>query len=189
MREFEMLAAKNKGILSPQIMQDYQQVGKGADGSVYRLSDEWCVKIYPKEETFRKELDALIWGQKSPVVPRLYGHGSNYVVIEYINGITLKKYLKDNNHFSTEIVEKVLYLLDELKKVGFTRHDAEVRHILFNEKGDIKVIDLKRYLMTDRTVPTKLLTGLDKLGYKKEFLEKVKNLQPSRYKEWEPFID
>src|SRR5699024_6913774 len=79
---------------------------------------------------------------------------------------------------------KILQMLDELKKIGFKRLDIEVRHILFNENMDIKVIDLKRSFTSDRPTPNKLLVGLKKRGYLKEFMKHVKKLNPSLYKQW-----
>ena len=79
-------------------------------------------------------------------------------------------------------------MLTELNRIGFTRHDTEVRHILFNENMEIKVIDLKRAFDSIRFNPTKLLDGLKKKGYLDEFMSHVKNLDPSLYKEWKMII-
>lgn len=79
---------------------------------------------------------------------------------------------------------KILAMLAELNKVGFDRCDTEVRHILFNEDMDIRVIDLKRAFGSVRSTPTKLLKGLKKKGYLEEFLKHVNNLNPALYKEW-----
>lgn len=178
-----------KGKISIEDLSEYKFVGKGGDGSVYQLTSEGCVKVFTEEETRKMELMALQKGQSSPVIPRLYAYGKNYIVMEYVNGISLKRYLRINKHLPETIAVKILFLLDELKAVGYTRIDVEVRHILFNDLEEIKIIDLKRALTTNRTVPYKLLTGLRKFGYLNEFLKHVKKLRPSLVSEWEDIIN
>jgi putative serine/threonine protein kinase len=184
MNDFEKIVAKKKGAITIKNMDGYTMIGKGADGSVFQLTPEKCVKIFVNEETRKKELNALQEGQSSSVIPRLYDFGSNYIVMEFVNGGNLKAYLKKEKKLPESIVIKILFMLDELKKVGFARLDTEVRHIFFNESEEIKVIDHKRAFTTNRSVPTKLFTGLKKLGYLKEFLLHVKRINPSLYEEW-----
>ncbi|MEH7500988.1 kinase [Neobacillus drentensis] len=184
MKDFENIVAKNKGTVTIQDLSGYTMVGKGADGSVFQLTPEKCVKIFVNEDTQKKELNALQIGQSSPIIPKLYENGANYIVMEFVKGYNLKHYLKKEKKLPEAIVGKILSMLDEMKAVGFTRLDIEVRHIFFNELGEIKVIDLKRAFITDRSVPTKLLSGLKKLGYLEEFLNHVNKLSPSKYKKW-----
>ncbi|MGJ7923302.1 kinase [Neobacillus sp. LXY-4] len=177
------------GKISIEDLSGYKFIGKGGDGAVYQLTTEGCVKVFAEEETQKMELMALQLGQSSPVIPRLYGYGTNYIIMEYVNGISLKRYLRINKHLPESIAVKILYMLDELKAVGYTRIDVEVRHILFNHIEEIKVIDLKRALTTNRTVPYKLLTGLRKFGYLNEFLKHVKKLRPSLISEWKDIMN
>jgi putative serine/threonine protein kinase len=104
--------------------------------------------------------------------------------MEFVKGYSLKYYLKKEKRLPKSIVKKILFMLDEMQIVGFTRKDTEVRHILFNEQGEIKVIDHKRALTTYRSCPSKLLSGLQKIGFLEEFLGHVNKLRPSLYKEW-----
>ena len=189
MENFNVLNYEKFKVLRRMDLSDYKLIGEGGDGAVYQLSEEVCVKLFHKEKTHKLELEALQLGQSSSVIPRLYGYGSNYIMIEYINGHSLKYYLKKKKILPEWMAEKILYLLDELKAVGFARHDTEIRHILFNEKEDIKVIDLKRALQIDRTVPTKLLNEIKEAGFLNEILEHVKRLRPALYLEWEKKID
>ncbi|BAU28303.1 protein kinase-like protein [Aneurinibacillus soli] len=184
MEDFKDIVTKNNGTVSVQHLKGYRQIGQGGDGTIYQLTSERCVKIFYEEETQQRELEALQVGQLSSVIPRLYEYGSNYIVMEYVNGTSLKKIAKKERQLSESIVRKILFMLEEMKRVGFARHDTEVRHILFNEQGEIKVIDHKRALTSARTVPTKLVAGLKKMGVLKEFLEHVNKLCPSLYEEW-----
>ncbi|MEH7748479.1 kinase [Neobacillus drentensis] len=184
MNDFNKIAAKNNGKITIQDLSGFTMLGKGADGSVFQLTPVKCVKVFVNEETQKRELNALQIGQSSSVIPRLYEYGSNYIVMELVNGGNLKAYLKKEKQLPKPIVLKILFMLEELKRIGFTRLDTEVRHIFFNELEEIKVIDHKRAFTTNRSVPTKLFTGLKKLGYLEEFLSHVKEINPSLYREW-----
>jgi len=177
------IIANNKEPISIKDLVGYKLIGKGGDGSVFQLTHERCIKIFEKEETKTLELSALQLGQSSPVIPRLYEHGPNYIVMEYVKGISLPQYLKAEKQLPEPIVEKILAMLDELKKIGFERHDTEVRHILFNEDMEIKIIDFKKAFAV-RSNPTVLLTGLRKRGYLNEFMQHVNTLNPSLYEKW-----
>jgi predicted Ser/Thr protein kinase len=189
MKDFEKIVAKNKGTVNIQDLSGYKMLGKGADGSVFQLTPEKCVKVFVNEDTRKKELAALQLGQSSPIIPVLYESGANYIVMEFVKGYNLKHHLRKEKKLSEEIVGKILSMLDEMKDVGFTRLDIEVRHIFFDELGEIKVIDLKRAFITDRSVPAKLLTGLKKLGFLKEFLDHVSRLSPAKYEEWKNLVN
>lgn len=187
MKEYRTLIAK--GTISLKDLEGYKLIGKGADGFVFQLTPDRCIKIFNMKQTKELELKALQAGQSSSVIPRLYEDGQNYIVMEYVKGISLPQYLKKEKKLPEFIVEKILAMLVELKKIGFKRCDTEVRHILFNENMDIKVIDLKRAFATDRSIPTKFLKGIKKKGYLKEFMQHVNHLNPTLYEEWKNSIE
>ncbi|UYP11047.1 kinase (plasmid) [Priestia aryabhattai] len=165
----------------------YKVIGQGKDGVIYQLTPNRCVKVFFKEETYKKELKALQVGQSSSIITRLYDYGSNYIVMEYIKGISLAKYLKKNRYLTKSLVIQLINLFDELQKLKFSRQDTELRHILINEQGNLKVIDLKRAFTSNRPIPIKLLTELKELKLVKEFLSYVKDIRPSLYQKWRKF--
>ena len=189
LKEYREIIENNKKAIRIKHLQGYKAIGRGADGSVFQLTSERCIKIFEKVQTKALELKALQVGQSSPVIPRLYEDGTNYIIMEYVKGLSLPQYLKKEKQLPEPIVEKILAMLDELKKVGFERCDTEVRHILFNEDMEIRVIDLKRAFGSVRSNPTKFLEGIEKKGYLEEFMQHVKNLSPTLYEEWRNIID
>lgn len=166
------------------VLEDYRLIGDGKDGEVYRLTHNKCLKFFFKKETYKKELEALKAGQTSPVIPRLYEYGDHYIVMEYVQGTSLARHIKKEKSLSLKLTAGILNMLDELKDLGFTRWDTEIRHILINEHGDLKVIDHKRAFTIVSKVPVKLLKGLGKYGLADDFLRNVKKLSPSRYRSW-----
>ncbi|MBY6086362.1 serine/threonine-protein kinase [Priestia flexa] len=168
-------------------LHDHNLIGSGKDGQVYHLKNGKCIKIYYNEATQQKELQALKLGQSSSVIPRIYEAGYNYIILEYIESISLARYIKRTNSLPFSLVKEIILLLDELQRVGFTRWDAEVRHILITKDGHLKVIDLKRALTSDTKVPTKLFQGLEKLGVLDLFFKHLRDLRPDLHLKWSSY--
>lgn len=167
----------------------YAMIGSGKDGEIYRISNDKCLKYFFKEETQQKELAALQVGQASSIIPRLYEYGNNYIVMEFIVGQSLAHHLKHTGSIDIELTKKILFVRDEFIRLGFTRWDTEVRHILISEQGRLKVIDHKRAFTSDATIPTKLFKGMNKFGLLAAFLENVRLLRPELYLEWKDWLD
>lgn len=171
-------------VLTKDDVKGYQLIGDGKDGEIYLLTQNQCVKIFYLKETKAKEYQALAIGQSSPVFPRIYAHGDNYIIMEYIKGTSLSHHMKKERTISKELTKKILHMLDEFKKLGFTKWDTEVRHVLINEEGNIKVIDHKRAFTSNNKIPEKLLKGIKKYKLLNEFLANVQQINPSLFKEW-----
>ena len=189
MEQFKSMVSRTKGTIKIKDLKSYKLIGKGADGSVFQINSDRCVKVFQDTETKALELRALQAGQSSRYIPTLYEDGSNYIVMEYVNGISLSEYLKKEKQLPKQIVIKILAMLADLKIIGFDRCDTEVRHILFDEKMELRIIDLKRAFGSVRTTPTKLMKGLKKKGHLDEFMNHVKELNPVVYEEWKDTID
>jgi putative serine/threonine protein kinase len=162
----------------------YEQIAKGKDGEIYYLPPDKCVKFFFREETCEKEYEALKIGQKSTVIPRVYENGENYIVMEFVKGNSLAHHMKKNGYIDKEITKKLIYVLKELKRIGFKRWDTEIRHLILSKQGEFKVIDHKRAFSTKTTVPLKLIKGLKKYGLEEQFFSHVQSMYPLIYKTW-----
>lgn len=162
----------------------YPLIGSGANGAVFKLSEDRCVKIYTNEENARSEGKALTVGQNSPVFPRLYKTGRKYVVMEYIAGTYLDEHLKKKGFISEEIARQILFVLKELKRLQFTRLDAALRHLVLTKEGQLKVIDHVNSLKKQHSWPKELLAGLKVLGLRRAFMKQVKSQNPDLYRKW-----
>lgn len=168
-------------------LEGFDVIGDGKDGVIYKVADDKVVKYFFKEETHHRELEAMQIGQASSIMPRLYEYGDNYIVMEFVKGISLARHMKRHGTIDEEMTRKILFVLDEFKQLGFSRWDTEVRHMLMDENGDFKVIDHKRAFTSNSPVPTKLLKGLEKFGLAKEFLAHVKNVNPKLFEAWKKY--
>jgi predicted Ser/Thr protein kinase len=163
---------------------DLKFVDKGAHGAVFKLSEKKCVKIYADNHNAEKEAKTYQMGQGSEIVPKLYEVGDNYIIIEFIEGISLWKYLSKKKEISFEITKKIILLLKEMKRLGFTRIDSSLRHIMITQDERLKAIDLVyAYVRTD-VKPVKVFSELQRLGLVKQFLEHVEKIDKELFIEW-----
>lgn len=158
-------------------------IGKGIHGRVYRIDSNTCIKVFKKKEFYEKELETLRMVQNDDHFPRLYEWGDKYIVREYIDGIELDKYLK-NNPLTPVISLKIINLYDAIDRAGFSRVDTMLFHILITGDGTFKMIDTARVMKETCRYPKLVLKGLKDLGLKDEFLNHVKLLRPELYEKW-----
>jgi predicted Ser/Thr protein kinase len=162
----------------------YPLIGKGAQGAVFRISSDKCVKIFGKAERARKEGEVLKVAQKSPIIPRLYEVGPNYIIMEYIKGPTIFEYLQSGGVLSEKLIKEILFVLNEMKRLKFTRMDADMRHIIVTKQEQLKVIDHFNSYRTIQPKPQLLFNGFKALGLLPLFLKKLKKMDPESYKDW-----
>ncbi|MDM5215049.1 hypothetical protein QUF94_27390 [Peribacillus sp. NJ4] len=177
---------KSLGIDNPTT---YALIGMGAQGAVFKLSEDKCVKIYSDPVQAKMEEEALKAGQHLPFMPVVYDTGSNYIVMEYFNAPTLKEYLRNCTYIPDSIVKKLLYILKELKQAKFTMIDAPLRHIFVVGNEELKVIDHVNSFKRMHPVPLKLLRDLKIILLKDSFLAQVKKLEPDTFNEWDNYFN
>jgi predicted Ser/Thr protein kinase len=167
----------------------YSLIGMGAQGAVFQLSEDKCVKIYSDPVQAKMEEEALAAGKHLPFMPLVYDTGPNYIVMEYFNAPTLKEYLRNCTYIPDSIVKKLLYILKELKQAKFTMIDAPLRHIFVVGNEELKVIDHVNSFKRIHPVPLKLLRDLKIILLKDSFLDQVKKLEPDTFNEWEDYFN
>ena len=119
--------------------------------------------------------------------PRLYKYGEDYIIRECINGIELNKYLS-RTPLTPYISYKILELYDAMERVGYSRLDAAIFHIFIVPSGDLKLIDTAKMIKKKTIYPDLILSGLDVLGYKEEFISFVKYTRPDLYSRWLKYL-
>ena len=75
-----------------------------------------------------------------------YANGTGYIVMEYINGIDLKKYLKKRGGRLDEktalaLMKPVFESMNEIHKTGLIHRDISPDNIMVDKDGKIKLID------------------------------------------------
>jgi predicted Ser/Thr protein kinase len=158
-------------------------LGKGTQGSVYKIDSEKCIKIFKSGSSCKKEVKTLKMAQGDHHFTRLYGYGDRYIVRECIHGIELDKYLKINP-LTLEISTKIIDVYETLGKVGYSRKDIMLFHIFVTSDKYFRIIDTARVMKEKTTYPRRILEELRKLGYEKKFLNHVNDIRPDLYNKW-----
>jgi predicted Ser/Thr protein kinase len=167
---------------------NYPLIGNGAQGAVFKLSEDKCVKIYTNPLQASMEHEALRAGSHLAFFPKVYETGTNYIVMDYFNAPTLKEYLRNCVYIPESITLKILTILAEMKKANFTMVDAPLRHIFVLENEELKVIDHVNAFKRVHPVPLKLLRDLKMILLKDSFLAEVKRLEPETFREWDSYF-
>ena len=152
----------------------HELIGVGGMASVYRCTDtiddrEVAIKILKDEylnneefiRRFKNESKAIAM-LSHPNIVKVYdvsfGDMIQYIVIEYIDGITLKEYIdqqgiiewKDALHLTTQ----VLKALQHAHECGIVHRDIKPQNIMLLQDGTIKVTDFGIARFSDKSTRT-----------------------------------
>lgn len=158
-------------------------IGKGHQGAVYRVSEDQCVKIYGKTEHADQEKNVLLSSQDLPFIPKVFETGPNYILMEYLSGPDLNTFLKKQSVLSEDITRRLLYILKKMKKSGFKKIDAPLRHIIITGNG-FKLVDHVYSFSREQKIPLELFKNLEERNFLDSFLEQVKAIEPNTYAKW-----
>lgn len=164
-------------------VKNLQCLGHGYQGKVYKINSEKCIKVFKKQSECIDEIETLVMAQNNDHFPKLYSFGYNYIIRELVVGVELDKYLL-NHPFTTHIAENILNLYEAMDSVGFTRLDVALFHIFITPNNEFKLIDTARLMKKKSIYPSIIIKELNKLGYKDDFLNYVKEEKPELYKKW-----
>lgn len=162
---------------------DCKFLGRGHNGAVYLLPNGKVIKICFTEESCRSEYYILSRVKNNKYFPRTYGMSGNYMIRDFVNGVTLKDYIKQNG-LSRDLVIKVVELLEEFKKLKFSKEDIRCKDIMVQPDGNLMIIDPKKFYSKKRDFPRHLSKGLYKLGVLDSFMSILEKEKPSLYKKW-----
>lgn len=158
-------------------------LGRGTQGSVYKIDDEKCIKIFKKRNSCQAELHSLLISQSDSSFPKLYSYGDKYIVREYIEGTPLDEFLAENP-LTDKLCHKIIKLYISMKHVGFERLDCALFHIFIVNDGNLKLIDTAKAMKKKYSCPVIILKGLSELNYKEQFLSFVRENYPQIYGAW-----
>lgn len=162
---------------------DCKFLGSGHNGIVYLLPNGKVIKICFTEKSCKSEYYILNRIKKNRYFPRTYGMCGNYMIRDFVDGITLKDYIK-NNGMSRDLVLKIVDLLEEFRKLKFAKEDIRCKDIMVQPDDSLMVIDPKKFYSKKRDFPRHLSKGLYKLGVLDSFMSILQIEKPSLYKKW-----
>lgn len=158
-------------------------IGKGTQGSVYLLSEDKVIKVFNKKKGCKDQIDTLLKVQKSKFFTKVYDYDENSIIMEFLPGENLKKYLV-KNPLTKEMALQLVEVIKEFKNLGFKRIDIRLNHIYLQPDGSLKVIDPRKSYVSDEPYPENMLRGLSKRKCYNLFFDLIKDIYPQEYKEW-----
>lgn len=159
-----------------------EKIGEGGMALVYKaqcrlLNRFVAVKIlrpeYIEDDEFIQKFDKESKAAASlshPAIVNVYDVGADgeirYIVMEYINGVTLKKYIKDypgflSNREIISIAKQIALALDHAHQNHIIHRDIKPHNILISEEGIVKVADfgIARAITTSTIINTTDMMG------------------------------
>lgn len=164
-------------------LKDLKLIGKGTQGKVYLLDSQKCIKVYKSKKDCNNEIKTLLMAQGDSHFPILYNFGVDYIIREYISGIELNEYLQKES-LTSKLSSKIVELYEAIVKVGYTRKDTAIFHILITPSYELKLIDTAKAMKKKSTIPNLLISGLIDIGYKEDFFNFIKINRPDLYVQW-----
>jgi Tol biopolymer transport system component/predicted Ser/Thr protein kinase len=127
-----------------------ERVGAGGMGEVYRAHDsrldrDVAIKISAERFTERFEREArAIAALNHPHICTLYDIGPNYLVMEYIEGVTLSERIRAGAipiEEALPIAKQVAEALESAHEKGVIHRDLKPANIKLTPQGNVKVLD------------------------------------------------
>ncbi|WP_071393636.1 serine/threonine-protein kinase [Bacillus tuaregi] len=127
---------------------DLEFVGAGRSAYVFRIkTTEKVIKVFFPAFTEVAKEEAGIYRALQGVddYPSLYAAGENYIVIDYLRGMTFFECLSSGHRIEPKHIKAVDDALNLARQRGLNPSDIHLRNILLTSNGDIKLIDVARF--------------------------------------------
>jgi predicted Ser/Thr protein kinase len=165
-----------------------KMIGQGHEGKVFMIPEDKVLKVFHNPESCRKQLEVLTNAKNSRFFPTVYDFDSYSIIMSFVYGSRLSFYLRQQN-INKSLSLELVRLIDELKRLGFTRIDARLGHIFLQPDDTVKVIDPRGSYEKVCVYPKSLLKGLQKHGDLRSFFDYIKEDYPEYYKGWRKLME
>lgn len=158
-------------------------IGEGHEGKVYLLPGSRVIKVFHKTDSCKRQVNILLKAEGSRFFPTVYDYDDYSIVMSFVYGSTLSYYFRNNRinkHLSLELVA----LIDEFKRLGFTKLDMRLGHIFLQPDETVKVIDPRGSYSIKLPYPRSMLMGLKKRNVLRDFFNYIKHDYPGYYRYW-----
>lgn len=162
-------------------------IGQGHEGKVYLLPNDKVLKIFHNANSCKRQIEILTKARDSNVFPTVFDFNDYSIIMSFVYGSTLSYYLKQNKidkHLALELVK----LIDEFKRLKFTRLDMRLGHIFLQPDENVKVIDPRGSYERIQPYPKSMLKGLQKRNALNDFFKYIKHDYPDYYRYWKKMM-
>ncbi|CAM3869875.1 protein kinase family protein [Cytobacillus oceanisediminis] len=126
-------------------------IGAGRSAFAFRVKETNLVlKVFFPEfrRIAQEEADIYKALPNHPYFPSLYDSGENYIVIDYVDGLTLFECLAKGIPIEEEKIKEIDEALKLARAKGLNPSDIHLRNIILTPEGHIKIIDVARFKQT-----------------------------------------
>lgn len=123
-------------------------IGAGRSAFVFKIkSTEKVIKVFFPSFLAVAKQEAQIYQKLEGInyFPTLYEAGENYLVIDYLRGLTFFECLSRGIIISPRYIKEVDQALLLAQQRGLNPSDIHLRNIFLTDDSEIKVIDVARY--------------------------------------------
>lgn len=172
-------------------------VGAGRSAFVFKLDDEEkVIKVYFPEFSHLAQEEADIYRELHdiPYFPKIYEHGNDYLVMDYIRGKTFYDCLVEGVVVTEEMINKVDVALDMARGKGLNPSDIHLRNMILTPDGDVKLIDVVRFRQKKDCMQWQDLKKAYYFYYRRRLFPKrlspvvIDLISKSYKKHWLPFV-
>ena len=125
-----------------------QFIGKGRTAYVYRIADtSFALKVYISKHSDLAKEEGEIYQILEGIsyYPTVHEVGSNYIVMDYIKGLTLYDCLTNGIKVTETSIKEVDQAILLASERGLNPSDIHLRNIILNADHHISLIDLARF--------------------------------------------
>jgi predicted Ser/Thr protein kinase len=125
-----------------------KHIGTGRSAFVFRIKDSnKAIKVFFPEFTYIAKEEAEIYQllQNISYYPSIHDAGSNYIVMDYIEGFTLFDCISRGKFITPNHIKEIDYALSLAIARGLNPSDIHLRNLIITTNGEIKIIDVARF--------------------------------------------
>ncbi|WP_066389250.1 serine/threonine protein kinase [Neobacillus mesonae] len=124
-------------------------IGIGTDAAVfhYHKTPNYVFKVYSDQALKKKEVEEYVYEhlKGSRYFPKLYGNGTNYIVLSFEQGVTLYDCLLQGIPITEQAILDVEEAREYVRSQGLNPRDIHLKNILL-QNGRGKVLDVSEYI-------------------------------------------
>ncbi len=126
-------------------------VGTGRSAFVFRIKTTTkAIKVFFPDFIHIAKEEAAIYEilQNNTYFPSIYDSGSNYIVMDYIDGQTLFECMTYGKHITSAHINEIDYALSLASNLGLNPSDIHLRNIFITTNDEVIIIDVARFRQT-----------------------------------------
>lgn len=123
-------------------------IGTGRSACAFRIRDtDKVIKIYYPDFSYIAHEETEIYKKLGSLssFPALHESGENYIVIDYIQGMTFFQCLTRGERINNQTILEVDRVLKEVSRLHLNPSDIHLHNLMLTPEGRVKIIDPARF--------------------------------------------